>query len=211
MKLKAIIYDIDGTILNSFDQNLYPLQQILKEELDVHYEYEELVHFMAYNGKSVLPTFNIKNHDAVYDRWVGYVNAYPHAPKMYDRFEEVLEFYNNKIIQAIVTSKRRDQYNIDMVEFDHYFKTSVTANDTDNHKPHPDPLLKALKAIDIKAENALYIGDSPFDYHAAKSAGMRFGLASWGNVSRDGMEEIDFIFEKPIDIIEFLKAEFEIE
>ncbi len=207
MKLEAIIYDIDGTILNTFDQNLYPLQQILKEELDIHYDYNDLLHFMSYNGKSVLPSFNIENPDKVYDRWVQYVNAYPHRPKMYDRFEEVLEYYDDKIIQALVSSKRRKQYEIDMMDFDHYFMTSVMADDTDKHKPDPAPLNKALKAINVKAENALYIGDSPFDYLAAKSAGMRFGLASWGNISREGMDDIDFIFEKPLDIIEFLKSE----
>ena len=207
MKLEAIIYDIDGTILNTFDQNLYPLQKILKEELNRHYEYKDLLHFMAYNGKSVLPTFNIENHDEVYDRWVQYVNEYPHDPEMYDQFPKVLSFFDKKVIQALVSSKRRRQYEIDMMPFDHYFETTVMADDTEKHKPNPDPLLKALNAINVRPENAVYIGDSPFDYVAAKSAGMYFGLASWGNVSREGMDDIDFVFEKPLDIIEFLKSE----
>ena len=96
MKLEAIIYDIDGTILNTFDQNLYPLQQILKEETNKHYDYQDLVHFMSYNGKSILPTFDIKNPDEVYDRWVEYVNSYPHKPQMYENFEKVFEEMNEQ-------------------------------------------------------------------------------------------------------------------
>ena len=71
-------------------------------------------------------------------------------------------------------------------------------------KPDPEGLLKCLNELGVKPEEAIYIGDSLFDYQASKAAGMAFGLATWGNLSREGMDDIDYVFEKPIDMIDAL-------
>ncbi|MCX8179537.1 MAG: HAD-IIIA family hydrolase [Candidatus Aenigmarchaeota archaeon] len=50
----------------------------------------------------------------------------------------------------------------------------VHAEDTKMHKPHPEPILLALKKLDIAPQEAIYVGDSLLDFKAAKSAGVNF-------------------------------------
>ncbi|AZK43623.1 HAD family hydrolase [Erysipelothrix piscisicarius] len=205
MNYDAVIYDLDGTVVNTFDMNLYPLMKIVEEEPGIHMTYDELIHLTCYDGHGVLKALGISTD--VYPRWVQYVNEYPHPATLFDGIEFVLESLDGIVKQGVASSKRRLQYDIDVVEngMDGYFNDVVLSGDTQHHKPHPEPLLVCAEMLDITPNRALYVGDSIFDYQAAKAAGMAFGLASWGNVSMEGMDEIDFVLETPADI---LKAVF---
>lgn len=205
MKYKAIIYDIDGTLVDTFAQNIYPLQRLVEELTGDFIHYDDLVHFSHYNGIEVLPHLGIDASH--YSTWVQYVNEYQHPIEAYDGIIEVLDHFHGKVPQAVVSSKRRKQYNIDMglLDMKKYFEVSVMVDEIDLPKPNPQPLLKALEMLDIKPEEAIYIGDSPYDYIASKAAGMDFGLAGWGALDTKDMTDIDYTFEHPSDIIKLLK------
>lgn len=61
-----------------------------------------------------------------------------------------------------------------------YFRVKVGAESVKKHKPNPEPLLKAMKKLNVKPKNCIYIGDSIYDMMAAKRAGIktRYGLAT---------------------------------
>jgi len=62
----------------------------------------------------------------------------------------------------------------------------VTMEDTAQHKPHPEPLLKGLELLsNVPKEEATYVGDSPFDVAAAKAAGVKSVAVSWGAFSEE--------------------------
>jgi HAD superfamily hydrolase (TIGR01509 family) len=63
-----------------------------------------------------------------------------------------------------------------MKEIEEYIKDIVCFEDTENHKPHPDPLFLIAQKLDIKPEEAVYIGDAKTDLECARSAGMKFIL-----------------------------------
>lgn len=206
MKTKTIVFDIDGTILDTFAQNIYPLIDIVKEELNKDMTYDDLVHYCALPGHDVLRDLGI--HLDHYPRWVEYVNAYPHDPEIFTGFDTVIKtLHESNFPMGIVSSKRRAQYNIDFGKngLDAYFVHTVLADDTEHHKPHPEPLLKCLAMLDADPKDSIYIGDSLFDYQCAKAAGAKFGLATWGNLSREGMDDIDYILETPLNILDIIK------
>lgn len=208
MTAKAIVFDIDGTILDTFEQNVYPLIQIIKEVLNKDVTYEDLVHYTALQGHAVLQDLGIDlSH---YPRWVQYVNDYPHKPPVFLEFDRVIHtLHDHGFPMGIVSSKLRPQYDIDFGEKDliKYFEHTILADDVHVHKPDPYPLLKCLEMMGHSPEEAIYVGDSFFDYQCAKSAGAKFALASWGNVSRDGMEHIDYVLEHPSDLLTILNLE----
>lgn len=206
MTIKSIVFDIDGTILDTFAQNVYPLIEIVKEVKNEDMTYDELVYLTAYSGHDVLRELDIDvSH---YPRWVQYVNEYPHKPGIFEGFDTVIHTLHERNFPiGIVSSKRRAQYNIDFGDhgLTKYFEHTVLADDTDKHKPNPDPLLQCLESMNQDPTTAIYVGDSLFDYKCAKAAGAKFALASWGNVSREGMEDIDYDLKTPLDILDILK------
>ena len=61
----------------------------------------------------------------------------------------------------------------------------VGAEDTERHKPDPDPLLEALRRLEAAPSDAVYVGDSPFDIRAAKAAGVGAIAVGWGGIHPD--------------------------
>ena len=96
---------------------------------------------------------------------------------------------------VVVTSKRRRSVEMALAKFpglDLVVDLFVTMEDTTEHKPHPEPLLKGLElAGDVPKEKAVYVGDSPFDVQAAKAAGLTSVAVSWGAFSEDTLRKAD--------------------
>ena len=203
----AIIFDLDGTMLDTEEMNIIPLQNLIKEELGKDVDYDDLLKYRAYAGKKTLKLLGFKDIEKSYDKWVKYVNEYKDGAKLYEGFHEVIKSLNkNGVLCGISSSKMREQYEVDFFKtgLQGYMKSVVLAEDTDNHKPHPEPLLKAVEILDIDPKDSLYIGDTIVDYKAAKSAGMDFGLAVWGAYDTSEIEA-DYNLNEPKDILRVLE------
>jgi pyrophosphatase PpaX len=96
---------------------------------------------------------------------------------------------------VVVTSKRRRSVEMALEKFpglDLVVDLFVTMEDTTEHKPHPEPLLKGLElAGGVPKDKAVYVGDSPFDVQAAKAARLRSVAVSWGAFSEDTLREAE--------------------
>lgn len=207
MKYKAVIYDIDCTLLDTIEMNMYPLMRIIKEELNEDWSFKQVCQFLPYPGMKTMEILKIKDKEKTYARWVKYVNEYPEGAKLYEGFEKVLAMLDGCLIQAIVSSKMKPQYKIDVIDkgIGQYFKTAILMEDTIKHKPDPEPLLLCLKKLNIKAKDALYIGDAYCDYMASLNAGIDFGYATWGSFSDEGICNPTYVFNKPLDILKILE------
>ena len=93
---------------------------------------------------------------------------------------------------GVVTAKRRATLELAfevLPGLSGCFDATVAAEDTERHKPHPDPVLKALELLDEDSGHAVYVGDSPFDVQAAKAAGAAAIAVTWGRIhSRERLE-----------------------
>lgn len=204
---ECVIFDLDGTVLNTEKMNLIPLQRLIKEEKGIEISYNELKTYMAYTGEKTLELLGFEDIESSYTKWVRYVNEFEEGATLYDGFDEVIKTLHDKgIACGIASSKLRKQYEIDFFPtgLNKYMSSVVLADDTKNHKPHPEPLLKAIEILGIDAEKSLYVGDTIADYKSSKSAGMDFALALWGAHNISGIEA-HYELKNPIDILEIIK------
>ncbi len=205
-KYKCIIFDLDGTMLDTERMNMIPLQRLVKEELGQDVTYESLLKYRAYAGKKTLELIGFKDIEKSYTKWVKYVGEFQEGATLYEGFNKVMEDIDAKgIICGIASSKMKNQYEIDFFPtgLQKYMKSVVLAEDTENHKPHPEPLLKAVKLLGMKPEDSMYVGDTVVDYKSSKAAGMDFALALWGASDLSGIEA-DYNLNDPMDLLKVL-------
>jgi len=85
---------------------------------------------------------------------------------------------------GIVTAKRRGtvQLAFDVLGIGRFFDAVVTTESTKRGKPHPEPVLHALELLGGTPAGAAFVGDSPFDMSAGKSAGVFTVAVAWGGI-----------------------------
>lgn len=152
MRYKAVIYDIDGTLLDTIAMNMYPLIRVIKEQTGQEKTYDEVKHFFSMSGKATMEALGF-DYETVYPTWVQYVNEYEQPALPYAGIcDLVKKLYQENMIQAIVSAKEKKQYDIDMKDsgLDEYMQAVVLFEDTVKHKPDPEPLYKVLKDLNLK-------------------------------------------------------------
>jgi pyrophosphatase PpaX len=110
---------------------------------------------------------------------------------------------------GIVTAKRRATVELAFarIPLGHMFETLVGGDETERHKPDPQPLLVAAERMGVAPEACAYVGDSPFDVRAARAAGMGALAVTWGRIhDREKLEreEPDAIVETAEELLEHL-------
>jgi pyrophosphatase PpaX len=110
---------------------------------------------------------------------------------------------------GVVTVKSRPtvELTFELLGLGDSFSVVVTGDDTDLHKPHPEPLLLALGRLGADAAEAVYVGDSPFDTRAAKAAGMTAVAVAWGDIHPVGRleaERPDVVVREPAELLDVL-------
>jgi pyrophosphatase PpaX len=108
---------------------------------------------------------------------------------------------------GIVTAKRRLTVDLAFAQLplEHLFETVVGGDETERHKPDPDPLLLALARLGASPEETAYVGDSPFDMQAAKAAGVYAVGVSWGRIhTADKLTDADVVVHSAEELLDAL-------
>ncbi|KOY83456.1 HAD family hydrolase [Lysinibacillus macroides] len=206
--LKAIIFDVDGTILDTEQAILQSLQRTLQQEQQGTYSFDELRFALGIPGKVALQRLQVREIEAVHQKWCAAMLDFSHEVAVFAELKPVIQTLVTKPLQlGIVTSKTRQEIvdEFDPFSLSHYFRQVISASDTKKHKPHPDPLLKCLDLLEVAPKDAIYIGDSKYDLQCAKQAGAKFALALWGAKTTNGFEGADFILQRPEEILQLIE------
>ena len=205
---KYVIFDVDGTILDTEKAILKSLQKVLKEE-GQDYQQEDLRFALGIPGDATLQRLGIPDIERVSPKWSQTVLEFSQEVHIFDGLKEVIEALSASPIRTgIVTSKTKQEVidEFDPFGISNHFEHIICATDTKNHKPHPEPLLVCLEKMKAIKDESIYIGDSIYDMQCAKSAGVKFALALWGSKSTEGFESADFILKEPKDILGLIKT-----
>lgn len=202
---RTIIFDIDGTLINTEQAVLNSLQKLLKMNYNREVDISELAFVLGIPGAVSLKQLGIKDDeiDFANDSWNAFMRDYQHTIHVYEGIQQLITTLSeHSVTMGVVTSKTKKEYGDDFSPFGlhmniHY---AVCADDTDLHKPNPEPLLKFLEISGARAEESIYIGDTIYDSQCALDAGVDFGLALWGCKQGDTIPAT-YKFKHPLDIL----------
>ena len=80
----------------------------------------------------------------------------------------------------------------------------VSVDDTTNHKPHPEPVLRGIELMGAEAAETLYVGDSLYDMKAGRAAGAMVAAAMWGPFDKKPLLEFgpDYLLQSINDLLD---------
>lgn len=203
MKYKHIIFDIDGTMLNTEPVLLKVLQELILDLQGKKVDISDLIFTSGIPGDIALKKLGFQDTETVNKLWNEAFLKKFHEVHLFDGIENVLkELDDKKINLGIITSKTHTEYKNDFLPFniEHYFGTIICVDDVVEPKPSSESMIKYLQSNNISPNEALYIGDTPYDMQCAKNAGVDFGLAVWGCHSTEPIQA-DYYLSYPKDIL----------
>lgn len=208
-QVDTILFDFDGTIMNTNDLIIATWQHTFvtvegkeRPEADIIRTFgEPLFTTMA----KVLPQISPDAGVDIYRRFM-----LDHYHEMIHPFPGMVELMSDLKAEgyrtAVVTSRLPGTtYKwLDQFDLRRLLDSVVTCDDTDKHKPDPEPVLIALDRLSAEPEQALMIGDSMFDILCARNAGVRSVLVGWHLAVPEeeitGPNAPDFLVEEPGEI-----------
>jgi pyrophosphatase PpaX len=210
MRFPVVLFDLDGTLVDSGAMILASMRHATKTVLSREISDADLM--AAVGGPRLEEQMRVFAPEYVDEL----VRVYrEHNEPLHDVLESctgmeavLLELSRQGRRLGVVSAKRRATVELAFaqVPIGHLFEVVVGGDDTEAQKPDPAPLLYALDRLGAWAEDAAYVGDSPYDMQSARAAGL-FGVGvSWGGIHRrEALEaDADAIVDTPEELLAVL-------
>ncbi len=190
MRFPVVLFDLDGTLIDSGPMIVASMKHATRSVLG--HEVPEEVLTAAVGGPGLAAQMHALAPDRVDDLVAAYREHNEPLHEDLEAFWEVVEVLPRLRDEGrrlgIVTAKRRAtvQLAFDRLPgLEDTFDVVITSDDTERHKPSPDPILAAIDRLDASPADSAYVGDSPYDVRAAKAAGAYAVAVAWGGIHAD--------------------------
>jgi len=190
VRFPVVLFDLDGTLIDSGGIILASMQHAVRTVLGREIPPDELG--LTIGGQGIVAQMQAIDAERADELVEAYKEHNDGLHETLEAFDELLEVLPRLKAEGrrlgIVTAKRHrtvalalDRFPVLRDDFD----VVVAHEDTDRHKPDPDPVLRAVDLLGATPSEAAYVGDSPFDIGAAKAAGVFAVAVAWGGIHPD--------------------------
>jgi len=177
---KVILFDLDGTLIDSTEAILDSFKKSFEyfaKESPKEKDILPLIGIPLFDMFVSLGVDESKANEYVKKYKENYSQIHTIKTKLLPKAKEAVELAFNSGAKVGVVTTKTGKYSIELLEhfgLMRYFNVLIGSEDVKKHKPHPEPIFKALESLNISKSNKIYmIGDTCMDMIAAKNAGIR--------------------------------------
>lgn len=191
--ISTVLFDLDGTILDTRTNIVAALCSAVKTELGIEIT-PDRDHMGDMLRRRPMEYFRQHYGDHAFGLYERYRSEYssvgivPFAGVI----DEIMKLKHRGFKVGIVTNKALERVMQDLVEVKidrSVFDVVVTAEDTLERKPDPAPIYFAANALGVTADELIYVGDGPHDVVAATNAGAYSVAVTWGYYTEDALRD----------------------
>ena len=181
--LKAVLFDLDGTLLDSQRVDLLAMTRLFNDELGLGLKEEQISSYLGIASRDVLDQIAPDHVEELLGVWFSYQQDLLGETCLFPGIPQVLRSLSQaKLALGVVTGQNKGELDATRqhIAIEDFIDVWVCADDTSLSKPHPDPVCLALDLLGCPPGQAIMIGDTLFDMQAGRQAGTRLGAALWG-------------------------------
>ena len=215
---KAVIFDLDGTLLNTLEDLKDAVNVALREQGYAEHGLDEMQRFFGNGIRYALQQAEPEADDASVDRLIARFKEYyaEHCmdkTRPYDGMLELMKVLKEQGYVMAIVSNKVDEAVKDLAKhfFGEYVNVAIGNSRNIRRKPAPDSVFRALEELGIEKENAVYIGDSEVDLATSRAAGIPCITVLWGFRGKEFLQEqgADCFVERPEEIPAILEGIFQ--
>ena len=176
---KLIIFDLDGVLIDSVP-NMRTALRMTSLSLNIKLDFVLYRKYLGLPFENIMKKMGVKkNINKIKAEYSFFSKKTLSKIKIKTKHLDELNCLKKNFNFAVFTSKDKSRTKIILKEYK-FFKNIITSDDVTKGKPYPEGLIKILKRTKNKKKEAIYIGDSIYDYKAAKNFGIKYLHAKWG-------------------------------
>ncbi|MEQ6378377.1 pyrophosphatase PpaX [Bacillaceae bacterium S4-13-56] len=210
MSIRTLLFDLDGTLIDTNELIISSFAHTLDQYAPGKYEREDILAFM---GPPLKDTFIQVDPNRVEEMIETYrAHNLEHHDQLVIPFPGVVDTMKSLKEKGyklgIVTTKMRRTVEMGLIitGLEGLFDTVITLDDVKKAKPDPEPIYKALDALDSIPEETIMVGDNYHDIEAGKNAGTKTAGVAWTIKGKDflGKYNPDYMLEEMEDLYKIL-------
>ncbi|ADL34734.1 hydrolase HAD superfamily [Butyrivibrio proteoclasticus B316] len=219
MKCNTIIFDLDGTLLNTLEDLMDSVNYALSQYGMPKRELEEIRHFVG-NGVERLMELSVpdgKNNPVFQEAFACFKEHYlihcNDKTGPYPHIMELLEALHDKgYNMAIVSNKYMNAVKeLNELYFSRFIKVAIGESAGIRKKPAPDTVEEAIRQLGVSKDSCVYVGDSEVDHMTAVNSGLRCISCLWGFRTKEELIKAgagnNIFVTDPMQILEVIQEE----
>ena len=211
MGYKAVLFDLDGTLIDTSDLIFRSFEYALDTVLHTQIPREELLWTFGRPLEQIMRTLGGDKAEELLTAFRTYSIGHETDITLFPQVKETLKYLRTHGIKtAIVTSRIHPSTmrDLEILQVDTaLFDTIITPESTVEHKPHPTPALKAMELLGVTPEETIMIGDSVHDLQCGREAGCHTAFVQYSMVPQEELraQNPDYSVASLSDLIDILK------
>jgi phosphoglycolate phosphatase len=201
MNIKLIIFDLDGTLIDTAADITHALNYAVLPYLRKKITVEETIKLVGEGITRLIEKLLVPDRTelgpVVQDRFIQYYTEHLHDySQPYPGVRETLDALNG-YKKAVLSNKRESLSRrlLESLNLSSYFDIILGSDSVEEKKPSPKPVLQTLAMLSLRPENAIMVGDSDYDIEAGRAAGVSTVAVSYGYRDVSVLQNADFIID----------------
>ena len=212
-KNSAVLFDLDGTLINSGLSFLKIVNELKVEESQDPVNFEIVREFSSRGAslilKNAFPEANDEKIDALKLKFLKrYAQTMTSDIYVYEGVEELLNFLTEKNIPWGIVTNKSAKYALPIIEklnWHNQTNAIICPENVHQTKPDPEGILRALNLLHASIETSFYVGDHERDIQTAKNANVKSIACTYGYYQSNPLSwGADYNIDSPIEIKEIL-------
>lgn len=208
-RIRGVILDIDGTLLNSNDAHARAWVDALAE-VGIEVSFTDVRQLIGMGGDKLLPAIakieadsplgskvSQRRAEIFKQRYLPGLRPFPKAREL------LLRMRGAGLVLAVATSAKKEELTpfLEIANVADLIEDATSSSDAQNSKPDPDIVRAALDKLALGAPHVLMIGDTPYDIAAASQAGIRTIAFRCGGRSDADLAGAIAVYDGPADLL----------